>query len=118
MSSIHECKASLLNYHIIVKNICRLIWPRIAHLTSSKETLILNVIKWCFQAHFLCTIQAQNCQLLKERGCLLAQEECTDSGNSEKMAVIMRHCPDSHIKYFGIISLTGYCFSYTAICGT
>ncbi len=75
-------------------NICRLICPRIADLTPSKETLILNVIKWCFQAHFPCTIQAQDCQLLKERGYLLAQDERKDSSNSEKMAVIMRECPD------------------------
>lgn len=107
MSSIHECKASLLNYHIIAMNICRLICPRIADLTPSKETLILNVIKWCFQAHFPCTIQAQDCQLLKERGYLLAQDKRKDSGNSEKMAVIMRECPDSHMNYIGIISLTG-----------
>ncbi len=90
MSSIHECKASLLNYHIIAMNICRLICPSIADLTSSQETLILYVKKLCFQAHFPCTTQALDCQLLKKRGYLLAQEECTDGGNSEKMAVIMR----------------------------
>lgn len=90
MSSIHECKASLLNYHIIAMNICRLICPRITDLTPSKETLILNVIKWCFQTHFPCTIQAQDCQLLKERGYPFGPGGTyRESGNSEKMAVIM-----------------------------
>lgn len=57
---------------------------------TSKEILILNATKWCFQAHFPCTIQAHDCQLLKEASFPLAQEERTDSVNSEKMAVIMR----------------------------
>lgn len=74
-------QGSFLNYHIIAMNICRLICLRIADLTSSKTTLILNVIKWCFQAHFRCKIQAWDCQLLKEMGYLLAQEERTGSGN-------------------------------------
>lgn len=102
MSSIHECKASLLNYHIIAMNICRLICPRVADLTSSETTLILNVVKWCFQAHFRCTIQAQDCQLLKEMGYLLAQEEHTGSSNSEKIAAIMGEGPHSHMKCFGV----------------
>lgn len=70
-------------------------------------TLILNAIKWCIQAHFPCTIQAQDCQLLKEAMSLLAEEERSDSVNFEKMTVIMSECPDSHIEYFGKMSLTG-----------
>lgn len=89
-------QGSLLNYHIIAMNICRLICLRIVDLTSSKTTLILNVIKWCFQAHFRCKIHAWDCQLLKEMGYLLAQKERTGRGNSEKIAVVMGESPHSY----------------------
>lgn len=45
----------------------------------------------------------------------LAQEERTDSVNSEKMAVIMAECSDSYMKYFGKMSSTGKCFSQKAV---
>lgn len=84
MSSIHECKASLLNYHIIAVKVCRSIRPRVAALTPSEKTLALTVIKRCSRTYFPCTIQTGDCQLLWEMGYLLASGGRTGSGNSEK----------------------------------
>lgn len=52
-----------------------------------RDNIILNVIKWCFQAHFLYTIQAQDCQLLEEMVHLLAREMCTSSSNHQHDSV-------------------------------
>lgn len=84
MSSIHECKASLLNYHIIAVKVCRSIRPRVAALTPSEKTLVLTVIRRCLRTYFPCTIQTGDCQLLWEMGYLLASGGRTGSGNSEE----------------------------------
>lgn len=84
MSSIHECKAPLLNYHIIAMKVCRSIRPRVAALTPSEKTLALDVIKRCSKTYFPCTIQTGDCQLLWEMGYLLAPRGGTGRSNSEK----------------------------------